>query len=228
MRSLTEGQHALEAGRYADAAAAFGRVRDQMPADVSIAIALANAHRLAGDLPASRRTLLQAYGEGDWSAPTTAFALGTALLDAGAPREATACFQRVVRALPADPAAQGALAGARRTLGEPGAAWPLIEKALRRAPANPALLLTAAQVRHDLVDFPAARRYLDRADAVRPGHAATRLQRAYSSLIEGASAEGWALFDERPLPVPIDASATLAWRAAGRRVGARHGRAGRR
>ncbi len=209
IRLLDEGQRALEAGRFADAVGAFTRVRDQVPGDVSIAIALANVHRLMGGLSAAREVVLRAHVDGDWSAPATAFALGSALLDAGAPGEAMACFQRVVRVMPADPAALGALASARRAVGEPGAAWPLIEKAVRMAPSNPALLLTAAQVRHDLADFPAAVRYLDRADAARPGHAATRTQRAYTTLIQGPSAAGWALFDERPLPQPH--TAARAW-----------------
>ena len=206
LHRLEDGQRALEGGRYADAIDAFTHVRDQLPRDVSIALALANVHRLSGDLPRVQKVLLRAHADGDWSTPNTAFSLGSALLDAGAALEAVACFQRVVIAMPNDAAAAGALAGARRAVGEASVAWPLIEKAVRKAPANPALLLTAAQVRHDLGDFPAALRFLDRADKVRPGHGPTRLQRAYTTLIQGASAEGWALFDERSLPKPATAA----------------------
>lgn len=209
LRWLEDGQQALENGRYADARDAFTRVHKQRPADVSIAIALANVHRLSGDLSQVQRVLLRAHAEGDWSAPSTAFSLGSALLDAGAALEAAACFQRVVKAMPNDAAAAGALAGARRALGEANVAWPLIERAARKAPSDPALLLTAAQVRHDLADFPAALRFLDRADMARPGHRPTRLQRAYTTLIQGASAEGWELFDERSLPVPL--TTALDW-----------------
>ncbi|MEQ1693765.1 MAG: hypothetical protein ABMA00_20925, partial [Gemmatimonas sp.] len=47
-----------------------------------------------------------------------------------------------------------------------------------------------------------ALRWLDRADAARPNHRATQLQRAYSLLLGGASREGWAAFEHRPLPTP--------------------------
>ncbi len=209
LQCLEDGQRALESGRHAEAIDAFRRGRALRPADVLVTMALANAYRASGDLLLTRATLLDAWAQADWSAVTAAFALGTALLDAGAPREAGACFQRVLKAHPHDPAALGALAGAKRALGEPGAAWPLAHQAVTKAPSNPALLLTAAQVRHDLGDFAGARRWLDRADAVRPHHAPTLMQRAYSLLIESPSTEGWRLFEARPLPVP--GTSARAW-----------------
>ena len=208
-RWLEAGQVALEAGQFRDAVDAFTRVRELLPTDVSIAIALANVHRLSGDVPMTRHTLLQAYVGCTWSDPTVAFALGAALLEAGAALEAAACFEHVVMLLPNTPAALGALAGARRTRGDPHSAWPLMSRALAKAPADPALLLTAAQVRHDLGDIDGALRWLHRADAVRPHHAGTHLQRAYSLLLRGPSHNAWTAFDSRPLPVP--ATSARAW-----------------
>ena len=199
---LEQGQEALESGRFGDAVAAFEGAQRLLPADVSIAIALANAHRLAGDTVMTRATLQTAHRDGDWSEASAAFALGSALLEAGAPAEAASCFERVLKFMPGNSAALGALAGARRTMGEPAAAWPLIQRAIARAPSDPALLLTAAQVRHELGDLSGALNWLARADAVRPQHQTTQLQRAFTTLLHGPSTEGWRLFESRALPVP--------------------------
>lgn len=199
---LNAGQQALEAGDFPIAIAAFTRVRDAMPSDVGVAIALANVHRLGGDVVASRRVLLQAHERANWTEASLAHALGAALLEVGATHEAVACFEQVVRRMPSNPAALGALAGARRTLGQPTAAWPLIERAVRKPDTNAALLLTAAQIRHDLRDLRGAEQWLDRAEAIRPNHGPTRVQRAYTLLLAGTSAAGWRAFESRPLPDP--------------------------
>ena len=199
---LNAGQQALEVGDFPVAIAAFTRVCDAMPSDVSVAIALANVHRLGGDVVTSRRVLLQAHERANWTEASLAHMLGAALLEVGAAHEAVACFEQVVRRLPSDPAALGALAGGRRTLGQPAAAWPLIEQAVKAASTNAALLLTAAQIRHDLRDLRGAAQWLDRAEAIRPNHGPTRVQRAYTSLLAGTSAAGWQAFESRPLPEP--------------------------
>ncbi len=199
---LTEGEAALERGEYAHAATAFARALEAAPAENSIALMLANAHRLAGDTLASRAVLLHAVQTSPPADPKQRYALGAALLDAGAPTEAAACFTMVVKALPKDPAALAALAGAKRTLGQAAEAWPLIQKALVSSTTHPAYLLTAAQIRHDMGDRKGALHWLDMADAVRGGHAPTQLQRAYTTLLGGATADGWRLFESRPRPVP--------------------------
>ena len=209
---LEDGQRALEAGRFPDAIDPFTRVRDLLPTDTSIAIALANVFRLSGDVAMARRTLLTAWVNSAWTDATVAHSLGAALLDAGAPGEAAACFGHVVSLLPNSAAALGALAGALRTLGDPAAAWPLIQRALAKPPraaADPALLLTAAQIRHDFGDLTGTLHFLDRAEQLRPNHAPTQLQRAYSMLLHGALGVGWAAFEARALPVP--ATTAHAW-----------------
>ncbi len=202
MAELARGQAALEARNYAAAQRGFRRVWQRLPADPAVAQLVANAHRLAGEVVAAREVLRTAEARGGWEAPEAAHALGTALLEVGAPEEAVRCFAHVVAQRPTDPAAVGALAAATRAAGDPAAAWPLIQQALRLAPRTPALLLTAAQVRHSLGDLPGAVRWLDQCDEVRPHHAPTQLQRAYTLLLAGSSAAGWAAYEARPCPTP--------------------------
>jgi len=203
---LARGQQALEAGQFRAAIAAYREAWKHAPGDPAVAQLLANAHRLAGEVPAAREVLRTAVERGGWDHPEAAHALGGALLDAGDPRSAVRCFARVVHARPHDPAGIGALAAATRGAGDPGAAWALIQGALRLAPKSPALLLTAAQVRHSLGDIPGAHTWLDRCERERPGHPPTRVQRAYTSLLGGASAAGWEAYDARPLPRPDTAA----------------------
>ncbi len=209
LRLLEQAQSALEAGNFTAAINDFTIVRDAYPADASLGVLVANVYRLAGDVLGVRRALLHTYAHATWSDAATALSLGAALLDAGAAAEAAACFTRVVDLRPHDPAGLAALAGAMRTMGQPDAAWPLVHRALTIAPQHAAFLLTAAQVRHDLADLPGALQWLDRADAVRPQHAPTHLQRAYTTLLGGASAKGWALFESRALPAPL--TSAMSW-----------------
>jgi cytochrome c-type biogenesis protein CcmH/NrfG len=209
---LVAGQTALDAGQYADAAAAFMRVQDAVPGEIAVALMVADAWRLAGHTVARRDALVAVFhhvtarpsgaASVDHADVTAIYALATALLDAGAPLEARSLFERVVRQRPRDPAALGALAGATRAGGDPQRAWPLAQRAMAMAPKQPALLLTAAQIRHALGDLTRARYWLDRAEALRPAHGPTRLQRALTSLLGGPSAEGWADFEHRGLPTP--------------------------
>ena len=218
---LVAGQTALDAGHHAEAAAAFSRVQDALPGEITAALMVANAWRLAGNAMAVRSALVSVFDQATSvtagpasieSADVTAvYELGAALLDAGAPLEARQLFERVVRKRPKDPAALGALAGATRAAGDPPKAWPIVQRAMAIAPKQPALLLTAAQIRHALGDLTRARYWLDRAEAVRPGHGPTRLQRALTSLLHGPGAEGWADFEHRGLPSP-PATGAHAWR----------------
>jgi len=206
---LQRGQAAIEAAQFADAVGAFAEANRLMPHDAGVALALANAQRLAGDNAGSRATLVAAQRQSPIRDASIGMRLGASLLEAGAPREAAAIFTRVMRLAPDDPAPIGALAGARRAAGDPAAAWTLIEQARAMAPDRPEFLLTAAQIRHELADIAGALTLLTRADAIRPHHAATQLQRAYSTLITGATHAGWALHEARPLPVP--ATNARAW-----------------
>jgi tetratricopeptide (TPR) repeat protein len=217
---LVAGQTALDAGHHADAAAAFMRVQEALPGEITAALMVANAWRLAGNTVAVRGALLSVLQHAtgttsgaasiDSADVTAMYELGAALLDAGAPSEARQLFERVVRARPKDPAALGALAGATRADGDPQRAWPIVQRAMAIAPKQPALLLTAAQIRHALGDLTRAQFWLDRAEAVRPAHGPTRLQRALTSLMRGPSADGWADFEHRGLPSP-PATGAAAW-----------------
>jgi Flp pilus assembly protein TadD len=198
---LAAGEAALERGEGARAVAALTDALALAPHEVGIALALANGHRLAGDLAAERDTLHSAWRTGRWgTAPEQAHALGAALLRVGHAHEAATCFEQVLASHPEAPAALAALASARRQEGRPVEAWPLVARAVRQAPTNGAVLLTAAQVRHDLGDLAGALTWLDKAERARPGHAGTRLQRAYTVLLGGACHEGWTLFEHRALP----------------------------
>ena len=214
---LVAGQTALDAGHHAQAAAAFSEIQQALPGDISAALMTANAWRLAGNTVAVRSTLQSVFQQAtaatsgpaliDSADVTAVYALGAALLDAGAPSEARRLFERVVRKRPKDPAALGALAGATRADGDPERAWPIVQRAMTLASRQPALLLTAAQIRHALGDLTRARYWLGRAEAVRPLHGPTRLQRALTSLLSGPCAEGWADFEHRGLPTPPDTGA---------------------
>ncbi len=206
---LAQGQSALEAGRYTDAAVAFTRARDASPGDRQIALMVAQTWQLAGRVADERRALKHVYRltepQGNVSvAPIdipALYSLGSALLAVGAPCEAVGCFERVAADRPTDAAVLGALASALRAAGDPFAAWPLAQRALARAPNEPAHMLTAAQVRHALGDIDGALEWLERAERRRPNHAPTRLQRALTRLLGGPSAAGWADFEHRGLPV---------------------------
>lgn len=205
---LTAGE-ALERDDLAGAVTAFESARAMAPSNASIALALANAHRLRGDALRSQETLLEAHRHADLSDVADAHALGAALLEAGSPVQAAECFTRVVQARPRDGGALAALAGAMRTAGDAAGAWPIVHRAVGAAPDLPAVMVTASQVRHDLGDLRGALKWLDRAETLRPGHAATRLHRAFTTMMAGPSRAGWELFESRPLPAP--ATSARAW-----------------
>lgn len=202
LHALEAGERALDTGALDAAAAHFKKALALVPGDVGLSLALANVHRLNDNPTAQRTVLLGSYRSGDWSTPNVAHALGAALLEIGAAVQAEACFARVYAARPRDPAAIAALAAAKRARGEVTAAWSLIKQALELAPREPAHLLTAAQIRHELGDLLGALKWLAKAETLRPNHGPTRMQRAYSTLMRGPSADGWAYLESRPLPVP--------------------------
>ncbi len=201
--TLAAGLTALENERHVEAADAFTRVQQVMPQEIGVSIMVANAWRLSGNRVAEREALLFTYRASlEDLDVASVYQLGAALLDAGAPTEARCCFERVVGQRSKDPAALGALASATRAAGDPHAAWPIVQRAMALTSKQPALLLTAAQIRHALGDLVHAHVWLDRAEAIRPGHGPTRLQRAFTSLLDGPSASGWADFEHRGLPTP--------------------------
>ncbi|WP_396213480.1 tetratricopeptide repeat protein [Gemmatimonas sp.] len=197
---LAEGHEALEAQRYAEAAAAFGQATAALPGEWALHQMTANAWRLAGDVVRERTALRAAF---ELARPTeidALYALGTALLESGAPTQARACFEGVVARRPRDAAALSALASARRADGDPEGAWSLVQRALTIAPQMPALVLTAAQVRHALGDHAGARSWLMQAEQIRPGHPLQQTQLAFSLLMGGPCSAGWAAFESRGRP----------------------------
>ncbi len=201
---LETGALALERGAYADAVTAFRAAHAQRPFDASLTLALANALRMAHRGAEAREVLTTfAVSDADVSVEQC-YDIGVALLEAGAPAEAVGCFEAVVQERPRDPAARSALAGALRAAGRAAEAWPHAESAVTAGRTNAAFHLTAAQVRHELGDVEGALRWLDQADRLRPNHAPTQLQRAYTQLLKsgGASAAGWAAFESRSRPAP--------------------------
>lgn len=209
VQHLTTGLAALERGAYAEAIRAFAAAQGQAPHDAALALALANAQRLSGQVPDARATLIAFVRSDAEVSVAECYELGAALLESGAPREAIECLEAVLAARPQDPAVMNALAGARRAAGEPAAAWPLCEAALGRDGTTAAFRLTAAQVRHELGDLPGALRWLDEAERLRPAHGPTQVQRAYTLLLKagGADAAGWAAFESRSLPEPATTAA---------------------
>lgn len=198
---LTAGQLALDEERFRDAATAFGAAAGALPGEWALHQMTANAWRLAGDVVRAREQLQAAFVQARPAEVEGLYALGSALLESGAPTEARACFEAVAAKRPRDPAALAALASAMRADGAPAEAWPLVQRALTLAHKMPALLLTAAQVRHALGDTDGERTWLRKAEKVRPGHHLQQIQLAFSHLLEGANADGWRAFEARGLPV---------------------------
>lgn len=197
---LAEGQQALEQGRFVDAARAFERAADGLPAEFSLHQMAASAWRLAGEVVRERERWRLAFERARPDDAERLYSLGAGLLETGAPTEARACFGPVVSRRPRDPAALSALASAYRAEGDPASAWPLVERALKLANDLPSLLLTASQVRYALGDTVGALHWLAKAERIRPGHPLQGVQRAFSHLSEGPCTAGWAAFEARGLP----------------------------
>lgn len=198
---LTQGQAALEAGRHREAAQAFARVLAAIPGEFALVKMVANAWRLAGDTAAERAVWVAAGPLAPTLDTLSIYGIGAGCLATGATTEAVALLETVARARPRDPVAMGTLASAYRANGQLDRAWALVQQALKRAPESPLLRLTAAQIRHAQGMFAEARRWLDKADAVRPSHPPTLFQRGMTDLLAGAYEAGWAGFEHRGLPV---------------------------
>lgn len=198
---LAAGEEAMAAGRYLDAAQSFQAASDLLPLDLGVARLAASAWQLAGRRSRARCTLQRAAA-GDLLplADTTAYELAALCLDVGAPAEALRLLDVVARSKPGHPAVLGAMASAYRALGALDEAWHLAKQAVSKDKKNPALLLTAAQVRHAQLQFDDALSWLKKAEAVRPLHSPTRLQRALTRLIQGPTRHGWEDFEHRGLP----------------------------
>ncbi len=200
---LGAGQAAIDSGRYVDAAMAFSRVQQALPGFAAIAGMAGQAWQLAGNIVEARLAYREVFAHTDRADIPALYDLGATLLALGAPDEARSCFELVATARGDDPAVWSALASATRAAGDPVRAWPLVERALSVRPDDPGFLLTAGQIRHALGDLDGASTWLERAAARRPQHAVTTMQQAFTSLLHGANAEGWRLFEARRRPAPL-------------------------
>lgn len=206
---LQAGEKALTEGRYREAAELLEAGSAAMSGYVPTARMVATAWQLAGQRARARAVLVPTVAASLASlSPNDAHALGAQLLDVGAPDEALLCFAHVARTLPNHPAVLGAMAGARRAMGDLDDAWRLAQRATAGDKQNPALWVTAAQVRHAQGQLDDAAKLLKKAEALRPSHAPTRLQRSLTRLLGGATSHGWADFEHRGLPtLPAGAKA---------------------
>jgi len=201
-----EGAVLSDAGDMTGALAHYRAAVLKAPALLSLYLILANAEQLAGDVLAARDTLRRAVRCASRPEVAEDFALGKALVDAGAGADAVNCFRRVRCELPKDAAAASALASALRAAQRPEEAWSEIQHALRIAPANPVALHTAAQIRHDLADYAGALHWIGRSLAVRPDSPATIVTRGYLRHLLGDATAGWQDFEARALPEPCTAA----------------------
>jgi tetratricopeptide (TPR) repeat protein len=189
------GDHDAAIARYRDAVAAAPRV-------LALHMILANAQQLAGRALDARETLRRAARVAARPDAETEFALGRALVDAGAGADAVPSFQRVRAERPRDAAAAAALAAALRDAQQIDHAWTAAQDALALAPRDPVALLTAALIRHDLADFDGAMTLCEESLRVRPDSAGARLTRGTLHHLRGDTRAGWRDFEARALPQP--------------------------
>ena len=180
------------------------------PALLTLHLILANAEQLAGDVLAARATLRRALRVAERPEVADEFALGKALVDAGAGADAVPCFRRVRTELPTDAAASAALAAALREAQRPEEGWAEVQHALLLAPKSAVAHLTAALILHDLSDYAGALRCIERSLAERPESPGTIITRGYLRHLLGDHAGGWQDFEARALPEP--GTAARPWR----------------
>lgn len=199
---LSQGERELVVGNLDTAARLLSEAAALVPEDLSIAQLAANSWLSIGKRFQARIVLSQSLTPQGLSKLTDAQAydLGARCLDAGAPELALQCFAITAKTRPDNPALLGAMASAQRSIGNLNEALRLAESAAGKDKKNGVLLLTAAQVRHARGEYAEAMTWLKRAEAVRPFHAPTRMQRALTRLIQGVSRAGWEDFENRGLP----------------------------
>ena len=182
------------------------------PAMLALHQILANAQLLLGRTLDARSTLRHALQVAERPDAASEFALGKALVDAGAGADAVPSFRRARQAFPHDAGVAAALAAALREAQQPEDAWTEIQYALTLVPTDPVALLTAAMIRHDLSDFTGALAWCERSLASRPDASGARVTRAYLRFLLGDATGGWHDFEHRPLPT--SRTAAIDWHGA--------------
>jgi tetratricopeptide (TPR) repeat protein len=176
---LLRGRKAFDAGRYADAADAFGQAVAANPESVPARINLGSALAATGD-PAAAREQLEKALELDPKNPTAHFNLGTLLAAAGEDEAAVDHLKTAATANPGDPGPPLEAAKVLRRLGRLDEALIAYQRAATAAPANEQARLGWAAVLVELGRFDEARDQLvethrDLPDAGLVAHALARL-----------------------------------------------------
>ena len=197
-----EGSAVSDAGDHAAAVVCFERAVALAPSLLELHQLLANSQRLAGRTMDARATLCNALRVASRPDAASEFALGKALVDAGAGADAVPCFQRVRHAVPRDATVAAARAAALRDAQRPDEAWTEVQAALQLSPSDPVAMLTAAMICHDLSDFAGALQWCEDSLKVRPDSAGARVTRSYLRFLLGDESGGWSDFESRPLPMP--------------------------
>lgn len=197
-----EGAALSDAGNHAAAVGCYQRAVALAPSPLELHQILANAQLLAGRTLDARATLRNALRVASRPDVASDFALGKALVDAGAGADAVPCFRRVRHAVPRDATVAAALAAALRDAQRPDEAWAEVQAALQLSPSDPVAMLTAAMICHDLSDFAGALQWCDASLNVRHDAAGARVTRSYLRFLLGDESGGWSDFESRPLPLP--------------------------
>ena len=197
-----DGAALWDAGEHEEAARCYERAVTLAPSLPELHQILANAQLLMGRTLDARATLRNALRAASRPDVASDFALGKALVDAGAGADAVPCFQRVRHAVPCDATVAAALAAALRDAQRPDEAWAEVQAALQLSPSDPVAMLTAAMICHDLSDFVGALQWCDASLNARPESAAARVTRSYLRFLLGDESGAWSDFESRPLPVP--------------------------
>ena len=195
-----EGAAMAEIGDSAGSIRCYQQAVAQAPALLDLHLILANAQVLIGRTLDARETLRHAARVAVRADARAEFALGRALVEAGAGADAVPCFMLARAAFPRDAAVVSALAAALREAHRPDEAWTEIQNALRLAPRDPVALLTAAMIRHDLADFAGASQWCNASLQERPDSPGAQVSRAYLHFLLGESTAAWHDFESRPLP----------------------------
>jgi tetratricopeptide (TPR) repeat protein len=197
-----EGAAHTDRGDNAAAALCFAAAVALDPTSLDLHLLLANAQRLIGDELSARDTLRAAVTRAKRPDVHAEFALGSALVAAGAGADAVPCFRRVRSLRQRDPAAAAALAAALRESGDLAAAQREIDVALKLDARAPAALLTAARIQHDRGDMDRALQLCERSLRLHPNARSAQLTRSYLHHLRGQRADGFRDFEARAMPTP--------------------------
>ncbi|CAO3357242.1 tetratricopeptide repeat protein [Azospirillum melinis] len=173
-------------------------------------------HHMAGHADAAANAYRRILAA-DPAQPDTLHLSGVLQAQTGDAAAAVRWIARAVRVRPAAPAPWGHLGAALRAAEMPERAEPVLRRALALDPADGDALEAEGASLHALARYPDARRWLERAARLRPGHAATLLNLGTVLRDQRRFDEAEACFDAVLASQPSRADAHLA-RAVGRLV----------